>query len=92
MSSVYGPYSSFQARWSGIDNPRTISSPGRCDLSGAWREGRPGCLLADREFYRALREAHPRLKVVLNAPESAGTDFAYWRSEVAPYSFFLSMK
>ena len=44
-------------------------------------------------FYRALREAHPRLKVVLNAPESAGHDFAYWRSEVRPaIDFFLSMK
>lgn len=94
MSSVYGPYSSFKERWSGIDNPMK--------MIGSWSmplylgHGKRDVVVPFSQtdsFHRALREAHPKLRLIFNAPERAGHDFAYWGSELRPViDFFLSIE
>ncbi len=94
MTSVYGPYSTFRERWSGIDNPRMmIKSWSMPIYLGHGRRDAVVPFSQTEGFYRSLKEAHPKLKVIFNAPESAGHDFAYWGSEVRPaIDFFLSVE
>lgn len=94
MSSVYGPYSSFRGRWSGIDNPRKMIRSWSMPLYlGHGRRDAVVPFSQTEDFYLALKETHPKLKLIFNAPESAGHDFAYWGSEVRPViDFFLSIE
>lgn len=94
MTSVYGSYYAFRERWSGIDNPRTMIRSWSMPLYlGHGRRDTVVPFSQTEDFYLALKEAHPKLRLIFNAPESAGHDFAYWGSELRPViDFFLSIE
>lgn len=94
MSSVYGPYTSFRERWSGIDNPRRMIKSWSMPLYlGHGRRDAVVPFSQTEDFYLALKETHPKLRLIFNAPDRAGHDFAYWGSEVRPViDFFLSIE
>ncbi len=92
MSAVYGPFSQFKERWTGIDNPRSMIEKWTMPIYlGHGKRDAVVPFAQTSGFYKALTAAHPDLCVKFSAPENAGHDFNYWSSEVEPaIDFFLS--
>ncbi len=92
MASIYGPFTGFSERWRTVDNPDTFARQKRWRVPLYIGHGRKDTVVPfsqSESFVKLLKEKHPRLRVVFNAPPDMGHDFTYWDSEVKPVLEFF---
>lgn len=87
---VYGPIHMYKQRWKEEDNPTTdiykLNTP---IYIGHAVNDKIVPYTQSRDFYLALKKAHPTLKVKFHEEWKMGHTFAYWRSELtAVWKFF----
>lgn len=87
---VYGPYHMYKDRWKTIDNP-TFGIPSLTTplYIGHAVNDKVVPYTQSRDFYLAIKKAHPTLNVKFHEEWKLGHTFTYWRSELpAVWNFF----
>ena len=89
MKGFYGDYTMFPERWEGKDNPQMQIKDFKTPIYlGHGKLDKIVPPTQTLEFYKALQQANPALKIILHMPNAAH-DYAYWGSETkAVLDFF----
>ena len=91
MTAVYGPFSQFQDRWLGRDNPQSRVEEWRMPLYLS--HGTADDIVPESQsqlFYQALVKTHgDRIPIRYEAVEGAGHDYAFWGGQLDEIFEFL---
>jgi S-formylglutathione hydrolase FrmB len=92
MRALYGNYKEHTSRWETVDNPIHDILKGKWTIPLYIGHGKKDAVSPFDQsllLYQTIRIKNPKLQCEFNAPDRAGHNFEYWKSEIPPVMKFF---